>query len=204
MSQTAYPTSLVTADWIGAYASLSDGSDGTYITSPLTPDESKVFVCALQPLTDPGVDTDHEIRVRAMIDTLGAESHMLTLRVENVSDGSVVATKPYGPIDDEFVNLVLSLSEAEAATILDYAALQIRGWWAYGNTTYVWDAYAGADSYVLQVGTATGLSDSYNVNVGNYLTHTLALAPGTYYARRLAYAGATLLHTSAEQTRTVT
>lgn len=204
MSQTAYPTSLVTADWVGAFASLGDGSDGTYITSPLIPDESKVFVCALAPLIDPGVDTGHEIRVRAMIDTLGGESLMLTLRVENVSDGSIVATKPYGPIADAFANLVLTLSEAEAATILSYAALQIRGWWWEGNTAYVWDAYGGADSYVLQVGTSTGLSDRYNANIGNVTNKTLALAPGTYYARYLAYAGATLLYASDEQTRTVT
>ena len=201
--QTAHPTTLITADWIGSVGSLSDGSDGTYLLSPTTTDEAKTFVCDLEPLTDPGVDTGHAIQVRAMIDTLGAESLMLTLRVENVSDGSIVATKPYGPISDTFVNLSLPLTEAQAALILDYAALRLRGWWAEGNTAFVWDAYAGATSYVLQVGTATGLSDRYNTNVGNYLTHTLALAPGTYYARYLAYAGATLLYTSAEQVRSV-
>lgn len=203
-SQRAVPTSLITADWTGTFASLSDGSDGTYLTSPITTDEAKTFVCDLEPLTDPGVDTGHAIAVRAMIDTLGAESLMLTLRVENVSDGSIVATKPYGPIADTFINLSLPLTAVEAALILDYGALRLRGWWAEGNTAFVWDAYAGANSYVLQVGTSPGLSDRYNANVGNFLTHTLALAPGTYYARRLAYAGATLLHTSAEQTRSVT
>lgn len=202
--QIAHPTSLVTADWSGSAASLGDGSDGTYITSPAVPDETKVFVCPLEPLTDPGVDTGHQIRVRAMIDTLGGESLMLGLRVENVVSGTTVAERDRGPIDDGFADLVLTLSEAEAALIEDYGALQIRGWWHIGNTAFVWDAYPGADSYVLQVGTATTLSDVYNRNIGNYLTYTLALAPGTYYARYLAYAGATLVATSDEQTRTVT
>lgn len=204
MSQTAYPTSLITADWTGTAASLSDGSDGTYLTSPTTTDESKTFVCALSAVTDPVIHTGHAIHVRAMIDTLGAESLMLTLRVENLSDGSIVATKPYGPIADTFVSLSIPLTAVEAERILDYGALRLRGWWAEGNTAFVWDAYGGADSYVLQVGTASGASDRYNVNLGNVLTHTLALAPGTHYARRLAYAGAVLVHTSAEQTRVVT
>lgn len=48
---------------------------------------------------------------------------------------------------------------------------------------FVWDAVGGASSYVLQIGTSTGQSDRYNSNVGNVLTYTLTLLPGTYYSR---------------------
>lgn len=48
---------------------------------------------------------------------------------------------------------------------------------------FVWDAVDGATSYVLQVGTATTLSDIYNADVGNVLGYSMWLAPGTYYSR---------------------
>jgi hypothetical protein len=54
------------------------------------------------------------------------------------------------------------------------------------------------------VGTATGLSDIYNANVGAVITYTLALEAGTYYWRALAYAGATLVATIFEGTVTDT
>lgn len=48
---------------------------------------------------------------------------------------------------------------------------------------FVWAAVEDATSYVLQIGTATTLSDVYNSNVGNNLSAEVPLASGTYYSR---------------------
>ena len=54
---------------------------------------------------------------------------------------------------------------------------------AEGGLACVWDAQAGATSYVLQVGAATTESGVYNSDVGNKLGITLPLSAGTYYWR---------------------
>jgi hypothetical protein len=61
---------------------------------------------------------------------------------------------------------------------------------AMGTFTAVWDAVSGATSYVVQAGTATGLSDIYNANVGDALTATLTIPIGTYYTRAVVVGGA--------------
>lgn len=68
------------------------------------------------------------------------------------------------------------------------------------SVVFVWDAVLTADSYVLQVGSAVGLSNVYDANVGNVLTFALDLTPGTYYARVQAYAGASLVNVTDDQT----
>ena len=68
------------------------------------------------------------------------------------------------------------------------------------NAYFVWDAVVGATSYVLQVGSATTLSDIYNDNVGNTLSYGLELAPGTYYSRVVPQGAGS---TTAERTVTV-
>jgi hypothetical protein len=78
--------------------------------------------------------------------------------------------------------------------------------WFDGEMTavaFVWDATEGATSYLLQVGTATGQSDTYNADVGDVLTYSLDLAPDTYYARVTPYTGGTPGTTSDEQVVTV-
>lgn len=57
------------------------------------------------------------------------------------------------------------------------------------SIVFVWDAVTGATSYRLQLGTATGESDVYNVNLGNVLTRTMSLGYGTYYVRVVPYTG---------------
>ncbi|HMN09328.1 MAG TPA: hypothetical protein PKC83_11130 [Gemmatimonadaceae bacterium] len=65
---------------------------------------------------------------------------------------------------------------------------------------FVWDAVDGATSYVLQVGTATTLSDIYNADVGNVLGYSMWQAPGTYYSRVVPQGAGS---TTAEQVITV-
>jgi hypothetical protein len=72
------------------------------------------------------------------------------------------------------------------------------------DVPFVWSAVATADSYVLEVGRATGQKDWYDVNVGNVLTTTVTLLTGdTYYSRVKAYLGAVLLDTTTEQLLTI-
>jgi hypothetical protein len=58
------------------------------------------------------------------------------------------------------------------------------------TVAFVWDAVTGATSYVLQVGTATGQSNTHDANVGDNLAHDVALAAGTYYSRTVVVGGA--------------
>ncbi len=65
---------------------------------------------------------------------------------------------------------------------------------------FVWDAVATADSYTLEVGSATGLKDVYDAAQGNVLTKTLSLQGSrNYFSRVKAYAGASLLETTDQQ-----
>jgi hypothetical protein len=65
---------------------------------------------------------------------------------------------------------------------------------------FVWDAVGGATSYVLQIGTSTGQSDTFNQNVGDVSTYSVALSAGTYYSRVVPQGAGS---TTAEQTVTV-
>lgn len=51
------------------------------------------------------------------------------------------------------------------------------------EVVFSWTAVGGATSYTLQVGTTLGASDYGIYIVGNVLTTTLNLPPGTYWAR---------------------
>lgn len=58
--------------------------------------------------------------------------------------------------------------------------------------SFNWDEVASSDSYVLQIGSATGLSDVYNKNVGSVLAYGMYLPAGTYYMRTVAYPSETV------------
>ena len=55
---------------------------------------------------------------------------------------------------------------------------------------FTWAVVSGATSYVLQIGTATTLSDVYEANVGNVLQASVALRSGTYVSRTVVVGGA--------------
>lgn len=203
MSQTAVPTTFTSATWAGTAASLGDASDATYVTSPQAPEPAQTFLCSLGPLTDPGVDTSHQIVVRAIISPPGDEFLDLILTLENTDDGSVVATKSLLGVPNSFQDVVLTLTAGEAALIRNYAGLRIRG---YGQISqeifFVWDAVPGADFYVFQIGTTDGGSDECDVMLEGVLTYSWQLRHGTHYARVAGIVGG-VTQPFAKQTVTV-
>ena len=77
---------------------------------------------------------------------------------------------------------VLALSRAVSAENVHVVDI-------YGDTSlwmdvvFSWTTVGGATSYTLQIGTTSGASDYGTYDVGNVLTYTVKLPPGTYYAR---------------------
>ena len=58
--------------------------------------------------------------------------------------------------------------------------------------SFTWDVTAGATSYVLQIGTASGGPWTvHDHDVGNVLAHDVDLESGIYYSRVVPYTGAT-------------
>ena len=94
----------------------------------------------------------------------------------------------------------LFLTNAGASLVLTNGGVPNFG----ADVAFVWDAVVDADSYVLQVGYASGGPWSrYDASVGNHTTYTLQLSPGKYWSRVVPYDGATPLTALDEQTVTV-
>ena len=105
------------------------------------------------------------------------------------------------PVDDKYLFSLSSIYVPATGTVTLHVRCALTPTApATGTPTayFTWDAVTGATSYVLQVGSATTLSDIYNASVGNKLSHGLELAPGTYYWRTKAYNGANLISTTSE------
>lgn len=191
MAQVARPLTLTSADWTGTAAALADESDLTFLESPVSPLVSQTFLCTLSSLADPAVSTGHLLRVRATFDPPDGEALSLVLALENSGDSSVIATRTCA-VPSSLVDATFALTEAEAALVQDYGAVQVRGYGYVGGVNLIWAAVDGATSYVVKVGTtsmqATG--DTYDADVGNVMFATLSLSTGTYYARTVVVGGA--------------
>ena len=121
-----------------------------------------------------------------------------------ISDADYIQSSLY-PIEDP-VRLLLSTPAYPPGS--GTLRLWIRAAWIIPAATgtdvaFVWDAVVDATRYVLLVGPAPDTYTTFNADVGNYLTHTLNLDPGTYHSRVQAWNGAILLDTTAEQDVTV-
>lgn len=85
----------------------------------------------------------------------------------------------------------MALATYGGKLVLSNGKLGTVGSPATSPVAWVWPAEPGADSYVLQVGSSSGVYDKYDANVGNVLTYTLNLPAGTYYGREVPYTGVT-------------
>jgi hypothetical protein len=74
----------------------------------------------------------------------------------------------------------------------------------YAKVVYfTWPDVVDATTYLLKVGTTSGGTERYNADVGNNLSYSLVLEPGTYYSNIVPYNGATPMDALVEQTVTV-
>ncbi len=128
MTQSSRPETFTSTSWTGTAANLADESDGTYNESPMDPTAAQEFTANLTDVSDPGAHTGHIIKVRANVYPSGFGTKDLVLKLENIDDDSIVATKTYASVpDDGYVDEELTLTEGEAALIHDYGNLRVRG-----------------------------------------------------------------------------
>jgi len=93
--------------------------DGDFAHSPKTATEDS-FTVGLSLVTDPQVHTGHVVRIRAQAGVSGTFKYELMQGAVVIKDsGNVVLTT-------SFAEYNMTLSEAEAANITDYAALRVR------------------------------------------------------------------------------
>lgn len=207
MSQVAVPTTFTSATWSGTAAALGDASDATYAASPQSPIAGQTFLCDLASLTDPGVDTTHQIVARVAISPVDGEDLTLVLQLENSDDASIVAYRSYPHVPNGMTTYTMTLSTVEAASIHSYSGLRVRGWgipYATQEVAFTWTAVVGATTYTLRVATEPG--GPYTDYVAGYvLTYPVMLPVGTYFSRVQAYdAGGPLGDASAETLSRIT
>lgn len=116
--------SAVEADILSAF---SDGSDATYVVTDSPPIVSTAFEIRLVSVTDPGVDTGFEVKLRARADTAGQ-----TIGMSIVQGVTVIATRSNVVLTTSFAQYTLSLTPAECANITDFTNLRVR-YGIFGN-----------------------------------------------------------------------
>ena len=125
MTQYAYPTSDVnnSGAWTTEplYNKIDEEpySDSDLVQSPQSAAD-KAFTVGLGSLTDPGVHTDHTVRIRALVGTSG------TFKFELLQGATVIHDSGALSLTTSFAEYNFTLSAGEAANITDYTALRVR------------------------------------------------------------------------------
>lgn len=133
ITQIAHPTSDVSAGgWTtdtGAttdlYAAIDEATpaDDDFIRSPESP-TADVCEIALGTLTDPGTDAGFVVRYRYGKSAAGGEQ--IDLTVSLVEGTTVIASWLHTDVSDTLTTVGQTLSEAEAAEIVDFGDLRLR------------------------------------------------------------------------------
>lgn len=105
------------------YQSIDEfsGDDGDYIISDPAPVNSAVTF-ALPAVTDPGNDTNHTVYYR--YSKTGDQSVSIIVRLKQ--DSTVIKSATHNNVSASFTDGSMSLSEAEAANITNYALLRVE------------------------------------------------------------------------------
>ncbi len=95
--------------------------DGDYVISPKSASAGEAFTVGLSPVTDPGVHTDHTLRIRAQVSGVSGTFKFELLQGEVVIKDSGDIALPL-----TFQESFFTLLEAEAESITDYTTLSVR------------------------------------------------------------------------------
>lgn len=105
-------------------------NDSDYIQSPEDP-VNEVYVFPLQAIPDPNSSVNHELAIRYKKNAAGGSLLDLTVQlrqgyVNESSQGTLIKAWTYTNISADLVDVVETLSGAEADSITDYSALYVR------------------------------------------------------------------------------
>jgi hypothetical protein len=146
-----------------------------------------------------GIGDDQELASKSVVrdDTLASVAFVAdnpsfpTLAAGSTAVGAVVFA--FGTDDSDSVPLLMGSISAiptnGGAIGLTWPTVAgtagVVGYWhesADRHVAFTWSSVAGASSYVLKIGSTSGVYDVYDADVGNVLTQTVALLPSTYYS----------------------
>lgn len=125
MTQYAYPNADIenpgawTTEPLWKKMDEEPFDDDDFVTSPKSATD-KSFTLGLSGVTDPEVHTDHIVRIRAYAKVTGTVKYELMQGAVVIKDSGEIA------LTTGFAEYNMTLSEAEAANITDYAALRVR------------------------------------------------------------------------------
>lgn len=140
MPQFARPSADITnqgyVNQVGAasnlWQSINDASpnDATFIRSPNNP-EAAVYVTKLTPTDDPGVSSDHIIRIRGLKDLTNPATVVVGIQlrqdyVNESSQGTLIADREISDLTSSATTYPFELTGPEADDITDYTELYIR------------------------------------------------------------------------------
>lgn len=125
MSQVSRPTAVSGTGWTGAYTTIADDSDATYIESDPEPVIGEPLTVVMEALVDPGVDTGHTLTVRVAKDDDTNDQIDVVVSLLDGSDDSVIATVTEYAVDDAPHDVTIALSEAQAA-LMNYGNIKVQ------------------------------------------------------------------------------
>lgn len=125
MSQVSRPTAVTGAGWTGAYTTIADDLDATYVESDASPVAEEPLVVTMEDAVDPEVDTGHVLTVRVAKDDDAHNRVDVTVDLMNGATEAVIATSHTENIGATPQDIVMNLTEPEAA-LMNYGNIVVR------------------------------------------------------------------------------